>query len=83
MATSVRLYCSPSIEPLPFQFVRYMGGSAFPASDAGKCRGYWWKGDLLVSKSTHHAFFHFGSIGVFKISSVISQSYCMGPRTGL
>ena len=44
-----------------------------PAGDVGKCLGYWWKGDLLATKSVvenikkaRHAFFHYGSIGVFQ-----------------
>lgn len=44
--------------------------SALPAGDAGKCLGYWWKGDLSATKSVEenianawHAFFHYGSIG--------------------
>ena len=48
-------------------------GSVIPAGDAGKCLGYWWRGDLLGSTSidesirnVRRAFFHFGSIGVFQ-----------------
>ena len=48
-------------------------GSVLPAGDAGKCLGYWWKGDLLASraveeniKKARRAFFHYGSIGVFQ-----------------
>lgn len=45
-----------------------------PASDAGKCLLYWWKGDLLAShaveenikKARRTFFFHYGSIGTFQ-----------------
>ena len=44
-----------------------------PASDVGKCLGYWWKGDLFATKSvdenikkTRRCFFHYGSIGAFQ-----------------
>ena len=43
-----------------------------PVGDVGKCLGYWWKGDLLATRSVdenikkaRRAFFHYGSIGVF------------------
>lgn len=48
-------------------------GSVMPAGGVGKCLGCWWKGDLSASRSVEeniqkarHAFFHFGSIGVFQ-----------------
>ena len=48
-------------------------GSVLTAGDAGKCLGYWWKGDLLVThaveeniKKAWRAFFHYGSISVFQ-----------------
>lgn len=48
-------------------------GSVIPASDEGKCLGYWWRGELLATKSVDanirkawSAFFHYGSIGVFR-----------------
>ena len=47
-------------------------GSVIPASDEGKCLGYWWRGNLLATKSVYEnrearsAFFHYGSIGVFQ-----------------
>ena len=49
-------------------------GSEMPAGDVGKCLGYWWKGDLLATKSVvenikkarRAFFFHYGSIGVFQ-----------------
>ena len=48
-------------------------GSVLPAGDAGKCLGYWWKGDLSASWSVEEniqkacrAFFHYSSIGVFQ-----------------
>ena len=44
-----------------------------PVGDVGKCLGYWWKGDLLATRSVdenikkaRRAFFHYGSIGVFQ-----------------
>ena len=44
-----------------------------PASDEGECLGYWWRGDLLATRSVDEnmrkarsAFFHHGSIGVFQ-----------------
>ena len=41
-----------------------------PVGDVGKCLGYWWKGDLLATRSVDEnikkAFFHYGSIGVFQ-----------------
>ena len=50
-----------------------MYGAVLPAEDVHKCLGYWWKGDLLATKSVeenilnaHHAFFHYGSIGVIQ-----------------
>ena len=57
--------------------------SEMPAGDVGKCLGYWWKGDLLATKSVventkkaPRAFFHYGSIGVFQgdISPLSSKS---------
>ena len=54
-----------------------------PAGDVGKCLGYWWKSDLLATKSVEEdilkarrAFFHYGSIGMFQgdISSLSSRS---------
>ena len=57
-------------------------GSILPA-DVGKCLGYWWKSDLLATKSVEEnilkarrAFFHYGSIGVFQgdISPLSSRS---------
>ena len=48
-------------------------GSEMPVGDVGKCLGYWWKGDLLATRSVdenikkaRRAFFHYGSIGVFQ-----------------
>ena len=58
-------------------------GSVLPAGDVGRCLGYWWKSDLLATKSVeenivkaHRAFFHYGSIGVFQgdISPLSSRS---------
>ena len=58
-------------------------GSILPAGDVGKCLGYWWKSDLLATKSVEEniwkarrAFFHYGSIGVFQgdISPLSSRS---------
>ena len=47
-------------------------GMVMPAGDTRKYLGYWWKGDLLATKSVEEnvqkarrAFFHYGSIGVF------------------
>ena len=44
-----------------------------PVGDVGKCLGYWWKGDILATRSVdenikkvRRAFFHYGSIGVFQ-----------------
>ena len=44
-----------------------------PVGDVGNCLGYWWKGDLLATRSVdenikkaRRAFFHYGSIGVFQ-----------------
>ena len=54
-----------------------------PAGDVRKCLGYWWKSDLLATKSVEEdilkarrAFFHYGSIGMFQgdISSLSSRS---------
>ncbi len=58
-------------------------GSVLPAGETGKCLGYWWRGDLLATKSVgenivkaRRTFFHYGSIGVFQgeISPVSSRS---------
>ena len=53
-------------------------GSVLPSGDAGKCLGYWWKGDLSASRSVEEniqkarrAFFQYGSIGVSKVTSVL------------
>lgn len=47
-------------------------GSAMPAGDVGKCLEYWWRGDLLATKSVDEiikkaccAIFYHGKIGVF------------------
>ena len=60
-------------------------GSVLPAGDIGKCLGFWWKGDLLASRSVdenikkaRRAFFHYmyGSIGAFQgdLSPLSSRS---------
>ena len=58
-------------------------GAVIPAGDCGKCLGYWWRGDLLATKSVdeniakaRRAFFHYGSIGVFQgeLSPLSSRS---------
>ena len=48
-------------------------GAVLPAGDVGKCLRYWWKGDLLATKSVdenikkaRRAFFYYGSIGAFQ-----------------
>ena len=41
-------------------------GVVVPSGNVGKCLGYWWKGDLLSSKSIEENHQQsFGSIGVF------------------
>ncbi len=54
-----------------FQIVRWMVRCHVPAGDVGKCLGFWWKGDLLATRSidenrkkARRAFFHYGSIGL-------------------
>ncbi len=58
-------------------------GSVLPAGDVGKRLGYWWKGDLMATKSVdenilkaRRAFFCYSSIGVFQadISPLSSRS---------
>ena len=58
-------------------------GSVLPGVDIGKCLGFWWKGDLLASRSVdenikkaRQAFFHYGSIGAFQgdLSPLSSRS---------
>ena len=58
-------------------------GSVLPAGDVGKCLGFWWKGDLLATRSVdenvkkaRRAFFHYGSIGAFQgdLSPLSSRS---------
>ena len=60
-----------------------MDGSVLPAGVVGKCLGYWWKSDLLATKSVEEnitkvcrTFFHYGRIGVFQgdISPLSSRS---------
>ena len=48
------------------------GSVSLPAGDIGRCLGFWWKGDLLATRSVdenikkaRRAFFHYGSIGAF------------------
>ena len=48
-------------------------GSEIPVRDAGKCLGYWWRGDLMASRSVEEnirkarkSFFHYGSLGAFQ-----------------
>lgn len=52
-------------------------GVVVPSGNVGKCLGYWWKGDLLSSKSIEEKHQQsFGSIGVFcgDISPLSSRS---------
>ena len=48
------------------------GSVSLPAGDIGRCLGFWWKGNLLATRSVdenikkaRRAFFHYGSIGAF------------------
>ena len=66
-------------------------GSLIPTSDVGIHLGYWWRGDLLATRSIEEniwkarsAFFCYGSIGVFQgdvcplsLKSVLE--YCVMP----
>ena len=66
-------------------------GSVLPAGNIGKCLGFWWKGDLLASRSVdenikkaRRAFFHYGSIGAFQgdlspLSSRLILDACVMP----
>ena len=68
-----------------------------PVGDVGNCLGYWWKGDLLATRSVdenikkaRRAFFHYGSIAGRYLpppqnqcwSAVSSLSYSTDARTG-
>ena len=57
--------------------------SVLPAGDIGRCLGFWWKRDLLATRSVgenikkaRRAFFHYGSIGAFQddLSPLSSRS---------
>ena len=57
-----------------------VGALVLPAGDIGKCLGFWWKGDLLPTRSVDEsikkvrcAFFHYGSIGAFQGTLVLSR----------
>ena len=48
-------------------------GSEIPVRDAGRCLGYWWRGDLMASRSVEEnirkarkSFFHYGNLGAFQ-----------------
>ena len=48
-------------------------GSEIPVRNAAKCLGYWWKGDMIVSRSVEENirrarkfFFYYGSLGAFQ-----------------
>ena len=48
-------------------------GSLLPVGNAGKCLGFWWKGDLMATESVkeniskaRRAYFHWGSLGAFQ-----------------
>ena len=58
-------------------------GAVLPAGDTAKCLGYWWRCDLLATRSVgenvvraRRAFFHYGSIGAFQgdLSPLSSRS---------
>ena len=58
-------------------------GEVLPASDVGKCLGYWWRGDQMATraveenvKKARRAFFLYGGIGVFQgdLSPLSSRS---------
>ena len=55
-------------------------GSILPAGDVGKCLGYWWKSDLLATKSVeeniwkaHRAFFHSAAITALEMPTIRSR----------
>ena len=67
-------------------------GSEIPVGDVGKCFGYWWKGDLLATRSVdenikkaRRAFFHYGrALGSFREISVPSpQNQCWNAVSSL
>ena len=48
-------------------------GSVLPVGNVGKCLGFWWKGDLMATKSVkeniskaRRAYFHWGNLGAFQ-----------------
>ena len=50
-----------------------VNGAAIPVRSEAKCLGYWWRNDLLASKSisenigkARHSFFLYGRIGAFQ-----------------
>ena len=69
MLPNARSCCLQTGNVVPRGYLCDVDGAVVPSGDVGKCLGFWWKSDLLSSKSiinkAQRAFFNFGSIGVF------------------